>query len=70
MERCVPLDHLSTWNEVCDALAYLSRDAFKLALAREAGGQLEEGRSNCVGILGEELDWLRVAKEVLDSRLN
>ena len=70
MERRVPLDHLSTWSEVCDALAYISRDAFELAHACEAGGQLEEGGSNGVGILGEELAWLRVANEVLDCRLN
>ena len=70
MESCVRLDHLATWNEVCNALAYLSRDAFELAHAREADGELEDGGSNGVGILGEELAWLRVANEVLDCRLN
>ena len=70
METCVRLDHLATWNEVCDALGYLSRDAFELACAREAEGELEEQGSNGVDILGEELAWLRVANEVLDCRLN
>jgi hypothetical protein len=69
MESCVRLDHLATWNEVCDALAYLSRDAFELAHARKVDGELEKV-SNGVGILGEELAWLRVANEVLDCRLN
>ena len=71
MESHVRLDHLSTWNEVCDALAYLSCDAFvELAHACEADGQLEDGGSNGVDIFGEELAWLRVANEVLDCRLN
>ena len=70
METCVRLDHLATWNEVCDALGYLSRDAFELAHAREADGELEDGGSNGVGNLGEELAWLRVAEGVSDSRLN
>ena len=70
MESCVRLDHLATWNEVCDALAYLSRDAFELAQACEADGQLEDGGSNGMDTLGEELAWLRVANEVLDCRLN
>jgi hypothetical protein len=70
MEICVRLDRLATWNEVCDALGYLSRDAFELAHAREAEGELEDRGSNGVGILDEELAWLRVANEVLDCRLN
>jgi hypothetical protein len=70
METCVRLDHLATWNEVCDALEYLSRDAFELAHAREAESELEVHGSNGVGILGEELAWLRVGNEVLDCRLN
>jgi hypothetical protein len=70
MESGVRLDHLATWNEVCDALAYLSRDAFELAHAREADGELEDGGSSGTGILGEELAWLRIANEVWDCRLN
>jgi hypothetical protein len=70
MESGVRLDHLATWNEVCDALAYLSRDAFQLALAREADGKLEDGESNGVGTLAEELTWLQVADDVLDCQLN
>jgi hypothetical protein len=70
MESCVRPDHIATWNEVCDALGYLSLDAFELAHAREAEGELEDHGSNGVDILGEELAWLRVANEVLDCRLN
>jgi hypothetical protein len=70
METCVRLDHLATWNEVCDALGYLSRDAFELAHACQSDCELEDRESNGVDILVEELAWLRVANEVLDCRLN
>ncbi len=70
MKTCVRLDHLATWNEVYEALGYLSRDAFELAHARDAEGELEDRGSNSMGVLGEELAWLRVANEVLDGRLN
>ncbi len=70
MQTCVRLDHLVTWNEVRDALGYSSLDAFELAYAREAEGELEDREINGVGILGEELAWLRVANEALDCRLN
>lgn len=70
METCVRLDHLATWNEVCDALGYLSRDAFEIAHVRKAEGELGDHGSNSVDILGEELAWFRVANEVLDCRLN
>ena len=70
MESSVRLDHLATWNEVRDALAYASRDAFELVRARGAGIELQVDVGNGVGILCEELAWLRIANEALDSKLN
>jgi len=70
METCVRQDHLTTWKELCDALAYLSRDAFELSQAREADSELDDRESKGLAILGEELAWLRVANEALDCRLN
>lgn len=70
MKSAVRLDHLATWNEVCDALAYLSRDAFELVRARDADIELEADVSNGVDVLCEELAWLRVGNEALDSWLN
>jgi len=70
METCVRLDHLTTWKELCDALAYLSRDGFELPQAREADSEIDDRLSNGVAILGEELAWLRVANEALNCRLN
>jgi len=70
MKSAIRLDHLATWNEVCNALAYLSRDAFELGCARDADVELEADVSNRVSILCEELAWLRVGNEALDSWLN
>lgn len=70
MKSAVRLDHLATWNEVCDALAYLSRDAFELVRAQDADIEMEADFGNGVDVLCEELAWLRVGNEALDSWLN
>jgi hypothetical protein len=70
MESSVQLDHLATWSEVRDALAYASRDAFELVRARDGDVELEVDLYDGVGSLSEELAWLRVANEALDSRPN
>ena len=67
MKSAVRMDHLATWNEVCDALAYLSRDAFELVRARDADIELEADLGNGVDVFCEELAWLRVGNEALDS---
>lgn len=70
MKSAVRSDHLATWNEVFDALAYLSRDAFELRHARGADIEPEADVSDGVNTLCEELAWLRVGNEALDSWLN
>jgi hypothetical protein len=70
MEAFIQLDHIATWNEVRDALAYTSRDAFELLRARDGDMELEVDLYDGVGCLSEELAWLRVANEALDPRPN
>jgi hypothetical protein len=70
MESSVQLDHIATWSEVRDALEYSSRDAFELSPAPDGDVKLEIDLGNGVDCLSEELAWLRVAKEALDSRPN
>jgi hypothetical protein len=70
MESSVRLDHLATWNEVRDALAALTREAFQLVSVRDGEVELEVDVSSGMGFLSEELAWLRIANEALDSRLN
>jgi hypothetical protein len=70
MEISVQLDHLATWNEVREALASESRDALELVRARGAEVELEVDICSGTGALSEELAWLRLANEALDSRPN
>ena len=64
--RLITLQHGTS----CDALAYLSRDAFELVRARDADIEMEADFGNGVDVLCEELAWLRVGNEALDSWLN
>ena len=70
MEISIQLDHLATWNEVREALACASRDA--LELVRPPGADIELQIDICsgTGAFSEELAWLRLAGEALDSRSN
>jgi hypothetical protein len=70
MESAVQLDHLATWNEVRDALAALTREAFEIVAVHDGKLELEVDVSSGVGFLSEELAWLRIANEALDSRFN
>jgi hypothetical protein len=70
MGSSVRLDHLATWNEVRDALAALTQEAFQLAAVRDDEVELEVDVSSGVENLSEELAWLRIAKQAMDSRLN
>jgi hypothetical protein len=66
----IHLDHLATWNEVCEALAHASRDALELERSRAAEIELQAAICGGAGTLGEELAWLHLACEALDSQLN
>jgi len=70
MESSVRLDHLATWNEVRDALEALTREAFELVAVHDGEVELEVDVSSGVGFLSEELAWLRIANEAMDTRLN
>ncbi|MGA2097027.1 MAG: hypothetical protein ABSH39_12055 [Candidatus Acidiferrum sp.] len=70
MEISVQLDHLATWNEVREALASESRDAFEPIRPRGAEIELQVDICNDTGARSEELAWLRLANEALDSRPN
>jgi hypothetical protein len=70
MENACGLDHPATWNEVREALAYSSGAAFELVSACGVDVELEVDVGNGVSMLCEELAWLRLANEALDSRLN
>ncbi len=70
MEICVQLDHLATWNEIREALGSESSDSLKLPRPHGAEIELEVEICSATGDLSEELAWMRLANEALDSRPN
>lgn len=70
MKSSMQLDHIATWNEVWDALAFSPCDAYEVDRARDAHSELEPGFGDGVGILAETLAWLELANEAPDTWLN
>ncbi|MHB8499911.1 MAG: hypothetical protein ACYDCG_05840 [Candidatus Acidiferrales bacterium] len=62
-------DHLATWNEVREALAFLSLDGFELDCDCNADTELGPEKGNEKGSL-DDFAWLALASEVQDSRCN
>jgi hypothetical protein len=70
MESSTQLDHRATWNEVCDALAISSLDAYERGPGREVCFEAAPDLRSGLRVIAEELAWLRLAKEALDSTCN
>jgi len=68
MRSSIHLDHLSTWNEVSDALAFSSLDQLEFNSACTAVRGMELEFSDGFAIVDEELAWLALAIKVGDSR--
>ena len=69
MGRAMLLDHLATWNEVCDALAFSSPDVFERISACGVCEVAPDSRGG-VRVLAEEFAWLALAKEAMQARSN
>ena len=70
MGSAVLLDHLATLNEVCDALAFSSLDAFERINACEVCCEVAPDSRGGVRVLAEEFAWLALAKEAMETRSN
>jgi hypothetical protein len=70
MNTVISLDHLATWNEVCDALAFSSLDVLEQKRACEVCCEVAPDSRGGVRVLAEELAWLALAKEALETRSN
>ena len=70
MRSSMQLDHRSTWNEVCEALASSSLDAYERGPGCEICCEVMPVVQGGVKVVGEELAWLALAKEALDSTCN
>lgn len=67
MESAMRMDHLATWNEVCDALACSSVDMFDRLRGGELCCEVAPDSRGGVKALGEELAWLALAREAMET---
>lgn len=70
MESILRMDHLATWNEVCEALAFSSLDVSERVRACEVCCEVAPDSRGGVKVLAEELAWLALAKEAIEPRSN
>jgi hypothetical protein len=70
MESATRTDHLATWNEVCDALAFSSVDTFERTRACEVGCEVAPESRGGVQVPAEELAWLALAREAMETKSN
>lgn len=70
MRTSMQLDHLSTWNEVSDALSFGSLDECEVHGACTAARAVEAEFTEGFAIADEELAWLALAGKVRDPRAN
>ncbi len=70
MRNAAPLDHRATWNEVCEALAFSSLEAYEQGPGSRACCEVGPDLDGGVTVVAEELAWLALAKEALDSNCN
>lgn len=70
MRDATPLDHRATWKEVCEALAFSSLDAYEPGPACGVCCEVAPDLDGGVRVVAEELAWLAIAKEALNSNCN
>jgi hypothetical protein len=70
MRSSTQVDHRTTWDEVCEALAFSSLDSYEQGACCEVCCEVEPDLEGGVRVVAEELAWLALAKEALDSRCN
>jgi len=70
MGSSTQLDHCATWNEVCEALAFSPLDGYERGPGWEVCCEVAPDVHGGVRVVAEELAWLALAKEALDSRCN
>jgi len=70
MRNVIPVDHRATWNEVCEALAFSSLDAYERDPRCGVCCEVAPNLDGSVRVMAEELAWLALAKEALDSNCN
>jgi hypothetical protein len=67
MGNAILLDHLATWHEICDALAFSSLDVFKRISAGEVCCEVAPDSRGGIRVLAEEFAWLALAKQAMEA---
>ncbi|HKN75366.1 MAG TPA: hypothetical protein VJW94_09325 [Candidatus Acidoferrum sp.] len=70
MRGTIPLDHVATWNEVCEALAFSSLDAYGRGPVSDICCEVSPDLQGGVRVAAEELAWMALAKGAMDSSCN
>jgi hypothetical protein len=70
MASAMLLDHLATWNEVCDALAFSWPAVFERISTCEVCCEVAPDARGGVRVLAEEFAWLELAKVAMEARSN
>jgi hypothetical protein len=70
MRDATPLDHRATWNEVCEALVFSSLDAYERGPGLGVCCEVAPDLDGSAKVVTEELAWLALAKEALDTNCN
>jgi hypothetical protein len=70
MRDATLLDRRATWNEVCEALAFSSLDAYERSPGHGVCCEVAPDLDGTAKVMAEELAWLGLAKEALNSNCN
>lgn len=70
IESPIGLDRLATWNEVLCAMSFSSQGAFELIGACDNFREMDSDFSGRVSTIREDIMWLAIAGEMLDSKSN
>jgi hypothetical protein len=70
MQSPIRLDHVATWNEVCEALTFSPLSHLEVDRARASECEVVLDFGAAVELLTEEFAWLELASKVQDDRRN
>jgi hypothetical protein len=70
VEDTKPIDHLATWNEVCDALMLAPLGALESARVCDVCCEVVPDSRDTARVLPEEVAWQKLASEAMETRSN
>jgi hypothetical protein len=70
MNNAIVLDHLTTWNEVCDSVGFTLIDALERLSAWDICCEVVPGVRGGVRVLTEDVAWQALANEAMEKQSN